>query len=107
MTAGTLSTENWQNIATKVNLSTNRKDHYENGGQAKKRSCFWKIHGRLVGQLLIFCVGLQDPVAKGTDRPADSTRVDGDCDVSGEGLSHLPRNFLDNSAKIDCIIRNR
>ena len=36
MTAGTLSTENWQNIATKINLGTNRKDHHQNGGQAKK-----------------------------------------------------------------------
>ena len=77
MTAGTLSTENWQNIATKINLGTNRKDHYQNGGQAKKRWYFWEIHGRQTCELLIFCVGLQDPVAKGTD----STRIGGAFDV--------------------------
>ena len=67
MTTGTLSTKNWQNIATKINLGTNRKDHDQNSGQSKKQWCSWKIHNRRTCELLIFCVGLQDPVAKGTD----------------------------------------
>ena len=37
VTAGTPGTENWQNIATKINPGTNRKDHDENGGGIKGR----------------------------------------------------------------------